>query len=129
MHKFHCIKIVRFALGLRMVEVTRRDTRQMGLVYFAADDCKYNFKLLQDVCGVPKDSILHRYKEVSLIVCFELCTVLHDDTCSGVLYTRDSRWCFMTKFTIESGQRYDNCTAFPISRFYRRRRCLCKCNS
>ena len=95
---------------------------------FVTDVCKYQFKLLQDVCGVPEDSELQWYKEVSLLTCFELCTVLHNETCSGVLYGRKSRSCTVTKFTIESGQRYENCTARPPARYYRRRRCLCECN-
>ncbi len=97
---------------------------------------KYNYYVIfLDVC---KDTYMYKghhclspeayrqadtYREVTLSDCHKVCEVLHDTSCSMVLYIQHTREC-ITQPLREFVSKYGNCSVKYSAEVYRRIRCL-----
>ena len=111
-------------------------------VVFVEPESQETYWLLRDVCAIPSDVGLRlelvnvcaipsdvglrlELVNVSRAVCRFACSNIHDNQCSGFLYSRPGRLCTLSPYT---GERLPSAPLVcdPTNEFYRRSRLLSK---
>ncbi len=96
-------------------------------IHFAENSCRYNFRLVLGVCEIQHGVLFQKtFINTSMAVCFELCSILHDEKCSGIFFDRRINQCTVTSFTGDAWSENEICPENVTTTFFRRVRCTGK---